>query len=42
MDSINSIIDFNKHPINDFNYIQKCNSLIKKKLTISIRKLFIR
>ena len=30
MDSINSIIDFNKHPINDFNYIQKCNSLIKK------------
>ena len=30
MDSTNSIIDFNKHPINDFNYIQKCNSLIKK------------
>jgi hypothetical protein len=30
MDSINSIIDFNKHPISDFNYIQKCNSLIKK------------
>ena len=30
MDSINSIIDFNEHPINDLNYIQKCNSLIKK------------
>tara|TARA_B100000579_G_scaffold90164_1_gene71144 strand:- start:699 stop:1481 length:783 start_codon:yes stop_codon:yes gene_type:complete len=30
MDNINSIIDFNKHPINDLNYIQKCNSLIKK------------
>ena len=30
MNSINSIIDYNKHPINDLNYIQKCNSLIKK------------
>ena len=30
MNSINSIIDLNKHPINDLNYIQKCNSLIKK------------
>ena len=30
MDSVNSIVDYNKHPINDFNYIQKCNSLIKK------------
>ena len=30
MDTINSIVDYNKHPINDLNYIQKCNSLIKK------------
>ena len=30
MDNINSIIDCNKHPIDDLNYIQECNSLIKK------------
>ena len=30
MDKINSIIDCNKHPIDDLNYIQECNSLIKK------------
>ena len=29
MDKINSIIDCNKHPIDDLNYIQECNSLIK-------------
>jgi len=30
MNNISSIVDYNKHPINDINYIQKCNSLIKK------------
>jgi len=30
MNNITSIIDYNKHPINDINYIQKCNLLIKK------------
>ena len=30
MRNINSIVDFEKHPINDILYIQKCNSLIKK------------
>ena len=30
MESINSIINFSKHPINDLNYIQECHSLIKK------------
>ena len=30
MSNINSIVDFEKHPINDILYIQKCNSLIKK------------
>ena len=30
MYNINSIIDCNKHPIDDLNYIQECNSLIKK------------
>ncbi len=29
MDSINSIIDYNKHPISELKYIQECNSLIK-------------
>ena len=29
MRNINSIVDFEKHPINDILYIQKCNSLIK-------------
>ncbi len=31
MNNIDSIIDYNKHPINDINYIKECNSLIKKK-----------
>ena len=30
MDCINSIVDYDKHPINDINYIQECNLLIKK------------
>ena len=30
MNSINSIIDFSKHPIGDIKYINNCNSLIKK------------
>ena len=30
MNNINSIIDYDKHPISDFKYIKKCNSLIKK------------
>ncbi len=30
MEKINSIIDYNQHPINDSNYIQECNLLIKK------------
>ena len=30
MKNINTIIDYNKHPINDVTYIQECNSLIKK------------
>ena len=30
MRDINSIVDFKKHPINDDDYIQKCNALIKK------------
>ena len=30
MKNINSIVDFDKHPINDNNYIKKCNSLIKQ------------
>mgnify|MGYP000594376985 FL=1 len=30
MKHINTIIDYNKHPINDVKYIQECNSLIKK------------
>mgnify|MGYP001458235916 FL=1 len=30
MNNINSVIDYDKHPISDFKYIQKCNSLIKK------------
>jgi len=30
MKNINSIVDFEKHPINDNNYIKKCNSLIKQ------------
>ena len=30
MNNINSIIDYDKHPIRDLKYIQKCNSLIKK------------
>jgi len=30
MRDINSIIDFERHPINDNYYIQKCNSLIKQ------------
>jgi len=29
MNNINSIIDYNKHPINDIKYINECNSLIK-------------
>jgi len=41
MDSINSIIDFNKHPINDFNYIQKCNSLIKKNSLLVLEKFLL-
>ena len=30
MNYINSIVDYKKHPINDIDYIHKCNSLIKK------------
>ncbi len=30
MKNIDTIIDYKKHPINDFKYIQKCNSLIKQ------------
>ena len=30
MDSINSIVDYKKHPIGDNKYINNCNSLIKK------------
>ena len=30
MRDINSIVDFEKHPINDNDYLQKCNALIKK------------
>ena len=30
MRDINSIVDFEKHPINDNDYIKKCNALIKK------------
>jgi len=30
MSNINSIINLINHPINDINYINKCNSLIKK------------
>jgi len=30
MRDINSIVDFEKHPINDKDYIKKCNALIKK------------
>ena len=30
MRGINSIVDFEKHPINDNYYIKKCNALIKK------------
>ena len=30
MRDINSVVDFEKHPINDNDYLQKCNSLIKK------------
>ena len=30
MNAINSIIDYNKHPIDDPNYIQECNLLIEK------------
>ena len=41
MDSINSIIDFNKHPINDFNYIQKCNSLIKKESLLVLENFLL-
>ena len=41
MDSINSIIDFNKHPINDLNYIQKCNSLIKKKSLLVLENFLL-
>ena len=29
MNNINSIIDYDKHPISDYKYIKKCNSLIK-------------
>ena len=30
MNDIKSIVDFNKHPIDDINYIKTCNSLIKE------------
>ena len=30
MNKVDSIIDYNKHPINNLNYIQECNLLIKK------------
>ena len=30
MRDINSIINFEKHPVKDKDYIKKCNSLIKK------------
>ena len=30
MNKVDSIIDYNKHPINNRNYIQECNLLIKK------------
>ena len=30
MNDITSIIDLNKHPINDDNYIKYCNASIKK------------
>ena len=29
MNDIRSIVDFNKHPIDDINYIKTCNLLIK-------------
>ena len=42
MNHINSIIDYNKHPINDVKYIQECNLLIKKnRLFISPKILVI-
>ena len=30
MTNINSIVDFSNHPIDDLNYINKCNSYIKE------------
>ena len=41
MDNINSIIDFNKHPIDDLNYIQECNSLIKKNSLLVLEKFLL-
>ena len=31
MRDINTVVDFEKHTINDKDYIKKCNVLIKKK-----------
>ena len=41
MDNINSIVDYNKHPINDFNYIRKCNSLIKKNSLLVLKNFLL-
>ena len=41
MDKINSIIDCNKHPINNLNYIQECNSLIKNNSLLVLEKFLL-
>ena len=41
MESIYSIINFSKHPINDLNYIQECYSLIKKKSLLILENILL-
>ena len=41
MDNINSIIDCYKHPIDDLNYIQECNSLIKNNSLLVLEKFLL-
>ena len=38
---INSIVNYDKHPINDINYIQECNLLIKKNSLLVLEKFLL-
>ena len=39
---IKSIIDYNKHPINDINYIQECNLFIKKNSLLVLENFLLK